>query len=95
LDALCETYHVVFDSPHDAGSDADATISLARTIADRYREIAEYEIGDLTRLQARWHRDWALEYDSWRRENGEPGLAPEEFSWPLREVLDLNGAPSH
>jgi DNA polymerase-3 subunit epsilon len=95
LDALCETYHVVFDSPHDAGSDADATISLARTIAHRYPEIAECEIGDLTRLQARWHRDWALEYDSWRHENGEPGLAPEEFSWPLREVLDLNGAPSH
>ena len=94
LDALCEIYHVVLGSPHDAGSDADATLSLARTIAWQYPEIAKYEIGELTKLQADWHLTWALEYDSWRRENGEAGLAPEEFCWPLREVLDLHDAPS-
>jgi DNA polymerase-3 subunit epsilon len=70
LDVLCEIYHVVLGSPHDAGSDADATLSLARTIAWRYPEIARYEIGELTKLQADWHLTWALEYDSWRRENG-------------------------
>ena len=90
LDALCETYDVVLGIPHDAGSDADATLALARTIACRYPKIAEYEIGELTRLQADWHRAWALEYDSWCRENGEPGLAPEDFFWPMREVLDLH-----
>jgi DNA polymerase-3 subunit epsilon len=95
LDALCEIYGVTLGSPHDAESDADATLALARTIAHRYPEIAEHEIGELTRLQADWHRSWALEYDSWRRENGKPGLAPEEFCWPLREVLDLKGAPRH
>lgn len=94
LDALCETYHVVLGIPHDAGSDADATLALARTIACRYPEIAECEISELTRLQADWHRAWALEYDSWCRENGEPGLAPEDFSWPMREVLDLHPVPS-
>lgn len=94
LDALCEIYQVALGSPHDAGSDADATLSLARTIAYRYPEIAKYEIGELTKLQAGWHREWALEYDSWCRENGEPGLALEEFCWPMREVLDLHGAPS-
>jgi DNA polymerase-3 subunit epsilon len=94
LDALCEIYQVALGSPHDAGSDADATLSLARTIAYRYPEIAKYEIGELTELQAGWHREWALEYDSWCRENGEPGLALEEFCWPMREVLDLHGAPS-
>ncbi|MGO9151442.1 MAG: exonuclease domain-containing protein [Acidimicrobiales bacterium] len=94
LDVLCEIYHVVLGSPHDAGSDADATLSLARRIAWRYPEIARYEIGELTKLQADWHLTWALEYDSWRRENGEAGLAPEEFCWPLREVLDLHDAPS-
>jgi DNA polymerase-3 subunit epsilon len=94
LDVLCEIYHVELGSPHDAGSDADATLALARTIAWRYPEIAKYEIGELTKLQADWHLTWALEYDSWRRENGEAGLAPEEFCWPLREVLDLHDAPS-
>ena len=93
LDALCEIYGVVLGSPHDAGSDADATLALARTIAYRYPEIAKCEIGELTRLQADWHRTWALECDSWRRENGKTGLAPEEFCWPLREVFDLQCAP--
>jgi len=51
LDALCEIYQVALGSPHDAGSDADATLSLARTIAYRYPEIAKYEIGELTKLQ--------------------------------------------
>ncbi|MGA3352236.1 MAG: exonuclease domain-containing protein [Acidimicrobiales bacterium] len=88
LDALCRTYGVELCAPHDAGSDADATVEIARSIADRYPEIAESEIGELTRSQADWHRSWALEYDSWCRENGRPGLAPEEFCWPLREVLD-------
>jgi DNA polymerase-3 subunit epsilon len=93
LDSLCEIYDVVLASPHDAGSDADATLALARTIADRYPEIAKCEIGELTKFQADWHRTWALEYDSWCRQNGRPGLAPEEFCWPLRAVLDPHGAP--
>jgi DNA polymerase-3 subunit epsilon len=87
LDALCRTYDVFLSAPHDAGSDADATVAIARTIAGRYPAIAAYEIGELTRSQAGWHRAWALEYDSWCRDNGRPGLEPEEFSWPLREVL--------
>jgi DNA polymerase-3 subunit epsilon len=92
LDALCQIYDVALASPHDAGSDADATVALARTIAVRYPEIAAFEIGELTKSQADWHRSWALEYDSWCRENGRPGLAPEEFCWPVREVLDSHGA---
>ena len=87
LDALCETYGVVLANPHDAGDDADATVALVRVIAERYPEIASCEIGDLTRFQADWYRVWALEYDSECRENGRLGLEPEEFCWPLREVL--------
>ena len=70
LDALCDTYGVVLGNPHDAGSDVDATVKLAHVIAGRYPEVASYEIGDLTRLQADWHRTWACEYDARRRENG-------------------------
>ena len=88
LDALCHTYDVVLASPHDAGNDADAAVSIVRTIATRYPEIAACGIGELTRFQIEWHRTWALEYDSWCRDNGRPGLAPEDFCWPLREILD-------
>ncbi|MGA2529435.1 MAG: exonuclease domain-containing protein [Acidimicrobiales bacterium] len=88
LDILCRLYGVELSSPHDAGSDADATVAIARAIAGRYPEIAACEITDLTRSQAGWHRSWALEYDAWCRENGKAGLTPEEFSWPLREVLN-------
>jgi DNA polymerase-3 subunit epsilon len=94
LDALCETYDIVLGSPHDAGSDADATLALARKIAERHPEIASFEIGELTKYQAEWHRSWALEYDSWCRDNGKPGLAPEEFCWPLREVLVPTCSPA-
>ncbi len=88
LEALCHTYGVELTSPHDAGSDADATVAIARTIAERYPEIGACEIGELTRSQVGWHRTWALDYDSWCRDNGRPGLAPEDFYWPMREVLD-------
>ena len=88
LGALCDTYDVMLATPHDAGNDADAAVSIVRTIAVRYPEIAAYKIGDLTRFQIEWHRTWAFEYDSWCKQNGRPGLAPEDFYWPLREVLD-------
>jgi DNA polymerase-3 subunit epsilon len=88
LDALCHNYGVVLASPHDAGNDADAAVAITRTIAARYPEIASCEIGELTRSQEDWHKAWAHEYDSWCRDNGKPGLAPEDFCWPLREVLD-------
>jgi DNA polymerase-3 subunit epsilon len=87
LDALCETYGIVLGNPHDAGNDADATLALTRVIAERYPEIAAYEIGVLTRLQSEWYRSWAVDYDSTCRDNGLPGLGPEEFCWPVREVL--------
>ena len=85
LEALCRTYGVRLATPHDAGSDADAAVAIARTIAKRYPEVATCEVGQLTRLQADWHRAWALEYDSWCRDNGHRGLAPEDFYWPTRE----------
>jgi len=92
LDALCRVYEVGLRSPHDAGSDADATVAIALAIAERYPAIAACEIGNLTRSQVYWHHAWALEYDSWCRANGRSGLAPEDFHWPLREVLEPHAA---
>ena len=86
LEALCGTYGVVLGTPHDAGSDAGATVAVARVLATRYPEIASLDIGELTRRQADWHRSWAFEHDSWCLENGRPGLGPDEFGWPLRAL---------
>lgn len=92
LDALCQVYDITLASPHDAGNDAEAAIALSRVIASRYPDIAACEIGRLTRFQAEWHRTWALEYDAWCRANGKVGLTPEEFYWPVREVVEPNVA---
>jgi DNA polymerase-3 subunit epsilon len=86
LDDLCKFYDVASGGLHDAGNDADAALALTRAIARRYPEIAEPDIGDLTRLQADWHRTWAVGYDSWCRDQGRPGLGHDEFRWPVREV---------
>ena len=88
LHALCCTYGVCHTTPHDAGSDADATVAIAGKIAALYPAIAALEIEELTQSQVEWHRAWAVEYDSWCRENGRLGLAPEEFCWPLREAFE-------
>lgn len=88
LEALCRIYGVVHAGAHDAGSDADATIDIVRAMAVKYPEIATYEVGELTRLEAQWHRTWAFEYDAWCRDNERPGLAPGDFSWPERGILD-------
>ncbi|MGD1012344.1 MAG: exonuclease domain-containing protein [Acidimicrobiales bacterium] len=86
LDDLCKFYGVECGGFHDAGNDADATLELTRAIAQRYPEIAEHDIGDLTKLQADWHRIWAVGYDSWCRDQGRLGLGKDEFCWPVREV---------
>lgn len=89
LEVLCRVYGVPFVTPHDAGSDAVAALGISRAIAGRYPEIAGCEICELTRAEEAWHRSWATEYDCWSRANGRPGLAPDEFSWPLRRIGHL------
>jgi len=84
LDALCEHYHVPLTRAHDAGSDAAAAVELTRQIARFYPSCGRTAPERLTRLQARWHREWAEHYDEWRRSQDLPGLEPEEFAWPLR-----------
>jgi len=94
LDALCATYGVALGSAHDAGHDADATIALARALAARYPELDRYGIKELTRLEQDWHRDWATEFDRWRRSKGQPGLAPGELCWPVRAPEGADLPPS-
>lgn len=89
LDALCSTYGVRLGTAHDAGSDAEAAVMLSRVIGGTYPECGDREVAVLTRLQARWHHDWAVSYDHWRQEQGDAPLPAEEFLWPLRRLAAL------
>lgn len=84
LDALCLQYDVGLEMAHDAGADACAAVQLTRAVARRYPRCAATDPERLTTLQVGWHRDWAVNYDAWRRSQGLDGLAPEELSWPVR-----------
>lgn len=86
LEDLCQLYGVDLDGAHDAGRDADATLGLAAALCRSYPELTAMELAHLTASQAQWHREWAVEYDAWRRRSGSPGLHPHEFSWPLRRA---------
>lgn len=84
LDALCDHYRVRLYQAHDAGSDAEAAVALARCIGRRYGECGLLDPEVLTLAQATWHERWASDYDACCRAEGLPGLEPEEFSWPCR-----------
>ena len=84
LDALCEHYRVRLDQAHDAGSDAEAAVGLARRIGRRFEECGDLTAEELTILQAIWHEEWATEHDTSCRDQGLPGLDADEFSWPCR-----------
>jgi len=84
LDALCQHYRVRLDRAHDARSDAEAAVALARRIGVRYRECSDLTPEELTILEAAWHEQWATDYDIWCRAQGLPGLETNEFSWPCR-----------
>jgi DNA polymerase III subunit epsilon len=95
LDALCQHYRVRLDRAHDAGSDAQAAVDLARRIGLRYRECGELTPEELTVLQTAWHEEWAVEFDTWSRAQGLPGLEAHEFSWPCRRCPAENTVMSH
>jgi DNA polymerase-3 subunit epsilon len=86
LDALCQHYQVRLVRAHDAGSDAEAAVALARRIGHRYPECGELSPEELTTLQAAWHEEWAVDYHTWCRGEGLAGLEAHEFSWPCRRL---------
>lgn len=84
LDALCAHYGVRLDGAHDAGEDATAALDLVREIGRRFPETGALHPEELTVLEGAWHRSWAADYDAWCKREGRPGLAEEEYCWPVR-----------
>ena len=76
LEALCRTYGVALAGAHDAGSDADATVGIVRAMAVKRIRDRHLRGRGADRLEAEWHRTWAIEYDAWCRDNGRPWPRP-------------------
>jgi DNA polymerase-3 subunit epsilon len=89
LGALCERYGVVHAGPHDAGSDAEAVVELARSIAERYPDQLSHDAEELTLHERRWHRSWAEEFGAWQERRGSGPVDPADFAWPVREIAAL------
>jgi DNA polymerase-3 subunit epsilon len=89
LDALCEQYRVRLEQAHDAGADAEAAVALARRIGQLYRECGDLHPEVLTIREAAWYEEWAIDRDVCYRQQGLPGLEPEEFGWPCRRVAQM------
>ena len=86
LGHLCAHYTVALETAHEAGADAEAAVLVLLALCERFPSVRELELGELTRLQADWHRQWASGHDEWLTSQGRPGLAPADADWPLARV---------
>jgi DNA polymerase III subunit epsilon len=87
LGALCEHYGVTLEQAHASQADASATIRLCRELAERFPELRELSLTELTERERRWHEDWACNYEQYRRQRGDSSFRVVR-AWPfgLREV---------
>ena len=75
------------DCAHDASADALASARLARAIADRHPKVAALGPAELHRHQIEWYAEWAADYQSFLRRNGEAN-AVVDGTRPLRDLAD-------
>ena len=86
LQALCAHYGVALEDAHDASADAEGALRVVLALAARYPELADAGPEALHHEQVGWHREWAVSFDAYCRENGRPPLDPSEFVWPLAPI---------
>ena len=80
---LCDHYAVTITKAHDAAADAEAAVAVVLALCRRYPVLSRMTLEDLWRRQPGWHRQWAMSYDSWRRQQQLAPLDEDEFDWPL------------
>ncbi len=88
LGDLCEVYGVTLEDAHDASADAQAAVQIAIAQSARHVELRSSSPVDLHSCQARWHREWAESYDSWRKAHGRSPMNKGEFRWPAASFVD-------
>lgn len=84
LEDLCQVYGVVNDAAHDAAGDALAAARVAWKQAVKWPGALAKPLAELTADQARWHRDWAAEFELYLRKVKEDETITIEREWPLR-----------
>jgi DNA polymerase III subunit epsilon len=83
LEDLCRFYRVQLENAHTADADALAAARVAWRLAERFPAELAQDLNALQSAQARWHRQWAENFESWMRENVDPATTVER-EWPLR-----------
>ncbi|MCU1491497.1 MAG: polymerase subunit epsilon [Acidimicrobiaceae bacterium] len=87
LEHLCAHYAVSIQRSHEAGADAMAAVGVLLALCERFPNLLEVELEELTEHQASWHREWATDYDAWRARSGLSRLDLDDFDWPLIGAL--------
>ena len=83
LDLVCQHYGVVNASAHDAAGDAVASAQVLLSMCQKFPAIAEYELSEITDLEAAWHREWAVGFDEFLRSKDLKPIDPRDFDWPI------------
>lgn len=84
LTDLCRHYKVRLDGAHSADADAIAACRVAWRLGEVFPQIVGHVDG-LHELQAKWHAEWAADFQQHLREKGQAD-AVIDGSWPLRPV---------
>lgn len=87
LTDLCRHYRVKLDGAHSADADAIAACRVAWRLAQVFPQLAETSLDELHEVQAKWHAEWAADFQQHLRGKGEPA-AVIDGSWPLRPFED-------
>ena len=84
LGVLADYYRVRLDNAHDAASDAQATLDLARAIAARHQRIAQTPLAALHEDQIRWYAEDSRNLQRYYDDRGIDKIVNDE--WPLETL---------
>ena len=82
LTAASAAYGIAIRGAHTAAGDAQCAIRLARAMGTRYPAFGACDLEVLQELQAAYSAEWADGFESYRRNDGEPGFTVAR-GWPL------------
>ncbi len=92
LTALAEHYGVPRDKAHDALGDVKMTIGVLEKMKEKFPEIDSWSPAELMAMQQKFHKDWAINYINWCRNNGREGVVINlDFPYvPLYKEVNFN-----
>ena len=86
LGDLTEWYGITSDGDlHTAEVDVLATLDVLEALARRFPQLARMPLADLHQQQIGAHRQWAVSFNAWRREQGLTG-PDASGAWPVQHA---------